>query len=120
MSDTQRGTVINVNAFGATVRLEDGRLASVPLLDLEKNRAAYDRAFSRRKALEFVVQSSGRHPMLMLAPQIRDEHFEEQIANYLKMTAEWEKPDLPPAHERHFLQKKKRAALFESRHSDER
>lgn len=120
MSDTQRGTVINMNAFGATVRLEDGRLASVPLVDLEKNRAAYDRAFSRRKSLEFVVQPTGRHPMLMLAPQLRDEQFEEQIANYLKMTAEWEKPDAAPAHERRFLQKKKRAALFESRHSDER
>jgi len=119
MSATERGIVININAYGATVRLHDGRLASVPLVDLEKHRAAYDRALTGRKTLEFVVQSDGRHALVMLAPQIRDDEFEEQIANYLKMTEEWEKPDAPPAHERHFLQKKKRAALFESRHSSE-
>lgn len=120
MSQTQRGIVINLNAYGATVRLDDGRLASVPLVDIEKNRDVYGRAFERRKPLEFILQPTGRHPMLMLAPQLRDEQFEEQIAQYLKMTAEWEKPDVPPAHERHFLQKKKRAALFESRHTEER
>ena len=112
--------VININAYGATVRLDDGRIASVPLDDLEKNRSSYERAVTGRKVLEFVVQSSGRHSMLHLAPQIHDAHFEEQIAGYLKMTEEWEKPDAPPAHERHFLQKKKRAALFTSRHSEER
>ncbi len=120
MSDTERGIVINLNAYGATVRLNDGRLASVPLVDVEKHRPEYDRAISARKSLEFVVRSSGRHVTAMLAPQLHDEHFEEQIAGYLKMTEEWEKPDAPPAHERHFLRKKKRAALFESRHSTER
>jgi hypothetical protein len=120
VNDTERGMVININAYGATVRLEDGRLASVPLVDLEKNRPSYERAVTGRKVLHFVVQSGGRHPLLLLAPQIRDEQFEEQIAGYLKMTEEWEMPDAPPAHERHFLRKKKRAALFQSRHSDER
>lgn len=120
MNETERGIVINLNAYGATVRLNDGRLASAPLVDVEKHRAQYDRALTGRKSLEFIVQQSGRHVVAMLAPQLRDEQFEEQIAGYLKMTEEWEKPDMPPAHERHFLQKKKRAALFESRHSTER
>lgn len=120
MNSTQRGTVINLNAFGATVRLHDGRLASAPITDVEKNRPSYDRALTGRKTLEFLVSGEGRHPAVALAPQILDEAFEQQIASYLKMTEEWEKPDAPPAHERRFLQKKKRAALFESRHSDER
>ena len=124
MSDTERGTergtVINLNAYGATVRLDDGRIARAPLVDVERHRAQYDRAFTGRKSVEFIVQNNGRHLLAMLAPQIRDDHFEEQIAGYLKMTEEWEKPDAPPAHERHFLRKKKRAALFESRHSTER
>ena len=30
MNPTERGTIINLNAYGATVRLEDGRLASAP------------------------------------------------------------------------------------------
>ena len=120
MNETQRGTVINLNAYGATVRLDDGRLASAPLADVEKNRASYERAITGRKALTFVIQAAGRHSMLLLAPQIRDETFEQQIADYLKMTEEWERPDSPPAHERHFLRKKKRAALFKSRHSEER
>jgi hypothetical protein len=120
VSSTERGIVININAYGATVRLNDGRLATAPLVELEKNRAAYERALTGRKTLAFQLQSGTRHTMVMLAPQIHDAQFEEQIANYLKMTEEWEKPDAPPAHERHFLRKKKRAALFESRHSEER
>jgi hypothetical protein len=120
VSDTERGIVINLNAYGATVRLNDGRLASAPLMDVECHRADYERAVTGRKTLEFIVNNNGRHLTATLAPQLHDEHFEEQIAGYLKMTEEWEKPDAPPAHERHFLRKKKRAALFESRHSTER
>ena len=120
MNSTGYGIVINLNAFGATVRLEDGRLASAPLIDVEKHRAQYDRAFQNRKTLEFQIQGTGRHLLAMLAPQIHDEHLEEQIADFYKMTQEWEQPDAPPAHERHFLRKKKRAAIFESRHSTDR
>jgi len=116
--ETQPGVVINVHAFGAVVRLDDGRLASVPAADLSRNRDAYDRALARRKPAEFVVTGDERHPLAMLAPQMNDAEFEEQIGQYLKMTQEWEKPDVPPAHERHFLRKKRRAALFESRHAD--
>lgn len=117
MSQTERGIVININAYGATARLLDGRLASVPLSDLDEHRPAYERALTGRKVLEFIVRGDRRHTMALLAPQLRDEDFEEQIAGYLKMTEEWEKPEGPPAHERHFLRKKKRAALFESKHS---
>lgn len=120
MTQPQPGVVINVNAFGATVRLEDGRLATAPGADVEAHRAEYDRALLTHKALSFQIRESGRHLLALIAPQLRDEQFEEQIANYLKMTEEWEKPDMPPAHERHFLRKKKRAALFESRHSTDR
>jgi len=120
MSDTQRGVVINVNAFGATVRLEDGRLAVVPAADVEKHRGHYDKAVLGRKSAEFLVQDGGRHPIALLAPQLRDEEFEAQIASYLKSTQEWENPELPPAHERHFLRKKRRAAIFESRHAGDR
>lgn len=120
MSDTERGIVINVNAYGATIRLNDGRLASAPVADVEKHRGYYDRGLTSRKPMEFMLQSSeGRHAVVTLAPQLRDEQFESQITNYLKSTQEWENPDLPPAHERHFLQKKRRAALFESRHAED-
>ena len=121
MSDeTQRGVVINLHAYGAVVRLEDGRIASAPATDIGKHRDAYDRALMRRKPLEFVVTGEARHPIAVLAPQMHDTDLEEQIAQYLKMTQEWEKPDQPPAHERHFLRKKRRAALFESRHTADR
>jgi hypothetical protein len=120
MSDTQRGIVINVNVYGATVRLDDGRLASAPSADVEKHRGYYDRGVITRKPMDFIIQVSGRHPMVLLAPQLRDEQFETQITNYLKSTQEWENPELPPAHERHFLRKKRRAALFESRHATDR
>jgi len=141
-----RGTVINVHAFGATVRLENGEVASVPIADVNANRGAYSRAFLERANLPFdahAVSSStlgGKKApvLLMLAktridepnansaqpsdphPEPGEEHFEQQIALYLKETQEWERADLPPAHERHFLKKKRRAAFFESRHSKER
>ena len=120
MSDALHGIVININAFGATVRLDDGRLASAPAADVEKHRGYYDRGVISRSPMEFVLQAGGRHAIVVLAPQLRDEQFETQITNYLKSTQEWENPELPPAHERHFLRKKRRAALFESRHATDR
>lgn len=120
MNETVRGSVINVNAYGATVRLETGELASASAGDVETHRAAYERALTGKKEVEFLLQRNARRAGVILAPQIRDPQFEEQIAGYLKMTEEWENPEGLPAHERHFLQKKKRAALFESRHSTER
>lgn len=115
--ETQRGVVINIHVLGAVVRLEDGRLASVSAADIARNRDAYDRALARRKPLSFVVTGDPRHPIAVFVPQVHDADLEQQIAQYLKMTEEWEKPDVPPAHERHFLRKKRRAAVFESRHT---
>ena len=48
MSERVRGNVINVHALGAAVRLEDGRLVSVPLVDVNKNRASYTRALGNQ------------------------------------------------------------------------
>lgn len=104
----------------ATVRLESGELASASAGDVDAHRAEYERGLTGRKALSFLTRREGRRLGVMLAPQIRDDEFEEQIAGYLKMTEEWERPDSPPAHERHFLRKKKRAAIFESRHAGDR
>ena len=59
--------------------------------------------------------ATGAAAPFRLAPQIRDDELEEQIAAYLKSTEEWEQPDGIPAAERHFLRKKRRAALFEKR-----
>ncbi|MGZ3499520.1 MAG: hypothetical protein ACXWNK_04425 [Vulcanimicrobiaceae bacterium] len=118
--DLVRGLVLNLHSFGAMVRLESGQLASAPASDVESNRLAYERAMTGRKPLVFSVHGDGRHALVLLAPQIRDDTFEAQIAGYLKETQEWEKPDAPPAHERHFLQKKRRATLFESRHATDR
>ena len=70
----------------------------------------------RRKRLAFEVRRTGRRCAVSLAPQIRDDDLEEQIAAYLKSTEEWEPSEGPPAAERHFLRKKRRAALFEAKH----
>lgn len=120
MSEYIRGTIINLNSFGATVRLEDGVLATAPQHEVERNRPAFNEAYQQKKPLDFICSPGGRHPIVLLAPKIRDEAFEDQIAAYLKMTHEWELPDAPPAHERHFLQKKRRAAVFRSRHATDR
>lgn len=115
-SRSVRGIVINLNSFGATVRLEGGELASAPAGDVEAHRMDYDRAWNARKPLTF-ERCEGRRPTVMLAPQIHDATLDEQIAAYLRSTENWESPEEIPAHQRHFLHKKKRAALFEERAS---
>lgn len=116
MNGTSGGIVINLNAYGATVRLDDGDLASASPVDVEAHREAYQRSLMRRSRLAFEVRREGRRNAVSLAPQIRDDGLEEQIASYLKSTEEWDPADRVPAAERHFLRKKRRAAAFESRH----
>ena len=119
MSDAVDGIVINLNAYGATVRLDNGDIASAPAADVEAHRADYERSFNRRKELAFELRRAGRRPTVVLAPQIRDDELDAQINEYLKSTQEWDAPDGVPAADRHFLKKKRRAALFESKHATE-
>lgn len=112
MTQTE-GIVINLNTYGATVRLENGELAIAPPSDVEAHRAQYQGSLLRKKSLAFELRQGGRRAMVALAPQIHDEQLEEQISSYLRSTEEWDAPDGVPAAERHFLQKKRRAAQFE-------
>ncbi len=119
-----RGTVINVHALGATVRLEDGRLMAVPISDVNANRAAYTRALEARSTtLPFDLL--GRSLMLAKtridelpsapsgpAPILSDPAFEAQLNEYLKSTEEWAPPDRPQPFERHLFRKKQRAKNF--------
>ena len=116
MSDTRSGIVINLNVYGATVRLEGGDLASASAGDVQSHRELYQGSLLRRTRLSFEVRRDGRRYAVSLAPQIRDDRLEEQITSYLKSTQEWEPADEMPAAERHFLRKKRRAALFAARH----
>jgi hypothetical protein len=116
VNGTAGGIVINLNTYGATVRLDDGDLATASSADVEHHRDQYQRSLTGRTRLAFEVRRQGRRCAVSLAPQIRDDKLEEQIALYLKSTEEWEPADGPPAAERHVLRKKRRAALFESKH----
>jgi len=124
-----RGTVINVHYHGATVRLEDGTLAAVPAGELAANRPLFVSSYQRRTTLPLLVERHGRHATARLAtsdspepvprppaaPQLVDEAFEQRMGAYLKATEEWAPADRPPPAERHFIRKKRRAALFEAR-----
>ncbi len=114
MTGSTYGIVINLNAFGATVRLESGELASVPVGDVESHPAVYERALHSRKRLAFTVHPGARRPMVTLVPQLNDEQLEEQIAAYLQSTQEWDVVDGRSSVERHFLRKKRRATLFDT------
>jgi len=118
-----RGTVINVHALGATVRLEDGRLMAVPIADVNANRAAYTRALdARTTTLPFDLL--GRSLLLAKTrvdeaivptapvPVLHDAAFEAQMNEYLKSTEEWAPPDRPQPFERHLFRKKQRAKIF--------
>lgn len=106
------GTVINLNAFGATVRLENGELARATSDDVASHRVQYERSFARRLPIAFLRNDAGGRPMVSVVPQLSDERLEEQITSYLKSTQEREGEF--PAHERHFLAKKRRAAHWEA------
>ena len=120
-----RGSVINVHALGATVRLEDGRLVAVPLIDVNKNRAAYTRALGGRATLPFDLV--GRSVTLATtrvdeppvpaeraenAALMEDPGFEAQITAYLKQTETWAPTDRPQPFERHLFRKRQRAKQF--------
>ncbi|MDQ2858296.1 MAG: hypothetical protein M3R53_06550 [Candidatus Eremiobacteraeota bacterium] len=129
MTRAVRGTVINIHELGATVRLVDGTLAAVAARELASNRPAYIKSRDGRTELEFSLDVRGRHAVLSLSqPRVAeapapepvaslttDIAFEEQIEAYLKETQEWAPVDRPEPSERHFIRKKRRAALFEAR-----
>jgi hypothetical protein len=119
VNDTVYGFVINVNAYGATVRLDSGELASAPAGDVEAHKLEYERGITGRKRLLFQVHPGERRPMVTIAPQIADETLDEQIAEYLKSTQEWDANEHGiPSADRHFLKKKRRATHFESKHPE--
>ncbi|MBD5635120.1 MAG: hypothetical protein IAI49_11640 [Candidatus Eremiobacteraeota bacterium] len=121
-----RGTVINIHAYGASVRLEDGSLATIGAAELAANRPAYVASLERRSSLELAVDRSGRHPIARLeaatpAPARSghalevDSAFEERLGAYLKETEGSLPLERPAPSERHFIRKKRRAAIFEAR-----
>jgi len=125
---TVSGTVINVHHHGATVRLADGTLASVPAAELAAHRSTFVAGYDRRTPLELVVERRGRHPVAFLpqsvtspqtpplpVPVLIDPAFERRLGEYLKATQEWAPADRPEPAERHFIRKKRRAAFFEAR-----
>ncbi len=121
-----RGVVISVHALGATVRLEDGHLAGVPAEEVAKHRPVLIAALSRREPLDFNLRRRGRHFIASLGSRPsdalpllgRDEGFESMMNAYLKTLEDREPPDRPAPAERHFIRKKRRATIFESRHRE--
>jgi len=118
------GLVISVHQLGATVRLEDGSLAAIPESELTANRPAIVRSLRRREPIALDVNREAQRSIAYVsrvpgderaAPRLVDTAFERQIAAYLKSTEEWAPPDRPEPAERHFIRKKRRAALFEAR-----
>jgi hypothetical protein len=137
-----RGFVISVHNLGATVRLEDGRLAAVPLGDVQRQRNVLTASLQRREALEFEVAATPGRPAVArlpgaertapeaalvplpappgapasAAPELAaPPHFEAAMAAYLRSLEEREGAGEPSQAERHALRKKKRAAWFEAR-----
>jgi hypothetical protein len=128
-----RGVVISVHNLGATVRLEDGRLAAIPLEDVRGQRSRLTASWRRREPLEFdLAQAPGRHPVARPAgpeaplppaspPRVEapgldaPAGFEAAMSEYLKSLEEREGADRPSPADRHALRKKKRAAWFEAR-----
>ena len=137
LTQTTRGTIINVHEYGATARLEDGSLAAIPAEEFATNRPAYVSSRDARKPLELRVVRFGRHATATLAgakpaadaivaqPPSDDQRsalathtdiaFEMRLGAYLRETEAWSPTDRPAPAERHFIRKKHRADVFEAR-----
>jgi len=121
------GHVINMHAFGATVRLEDGTLAAVPRHEVESHRGRYELSLERRTRIPLDVHPVAHGKVAVLAADaldamlaaeaaepvsLTDDAFEERLAAYLRATEEWAPPDKPQPFERHLLRKRRRSAQF--------
>ncbi|MDE2572423.1 MAG: hypothetical protein KGM44_07880 [bacterium] len=111
------------------MRMRDGRLAAAPAEDVQRRDGAYRRALRDRRPRRFtpLAGDAGR-PLVTLVedeetlqpaaegvPALVDAELERKIAEYLKQTQEWERPDQAPAFERHLKRKSKRAEHFPDR-----
>ncbi len=84
-----RGRVLNVNPYGATVRLQNGDLASAPFVDVQRHRLEYERSMTGNKDVDFELRSTdGKRSNVILAPQIRDDEFEEKMTGFLRESEE--------------------------------
>ncbi len=143
LTQTARGTIINVHEYGATARLEDGSLAAIPAAEFAAHRPTYVSSRDKRKPLELRVLRIGRHATASLANVERDPDaiiaeppsseqldelgtrtdiaFEMRLGAYLRETeaspyrVQGAPPDRPAPAERHFIRKKHRADVFEAR-----
>jgi hypothetical protein len=126
-----RGNVINIHNWGATVRLEDGRLAAISRADVDANRGIYARALGSKELLPFDESLIANHVVATLvrneaaeivvptskAPQITTAIFEAHMTAYLRETQEWMPPDQASPFERHLIRKQRRAAQFSQERS---
>ena len=123
MTERVQGSVINVHALGATVRLEDGRLAAAPIDDVHRHRPVYARALAQRALLPFelagravkLAPAPADDPPILptsAAPVLNDPALEDHIIAYIKQTEEWAPPDRPQPFERHLFRKRARAKQF--------
>jgi len=96
-----RGTVINIHANGATVRLDDGTLATAKQTDVAASHATYVRSMDLRDPLEFEIDRIGRYALVWLkagqtngvpASLRTDERFEAKITAFLKESEEKSQP----------------------------
>jgi hypothetical protein len=137
LTQSTRGTIINVHEYGATARLEDGSLAAIPAAEFAAHRPTYVSSRDKRKPLDLRVERLGRHATASLArverdpdaviaeppsaeeldelPTRTDIAFEMRLGAYLRETEAWAPPDRPAPAERHFIRKKHRAGSFEAR-----
>ncbi len=132
IAERLNGTVINVHALGAIVRLDDGELVAAPFADVLAHRSAYLASLERRRPVRFErtsEQDAARRPTLRLVPDdepsdraaseptaapivLHDDAFESRMSEYLRSTQEWAPADEAEPADRHFLRKKRRAAQF--------
>ena len=109
-SEKRNGTVVQIHAHGALVRLENGELASINESEVAIYRKFLEHAMQVDREIELAVLAHNRRLEAKVIPLQRDDAFEEQLMRFNKGDEEeraeaFNEP--PPSRRRRFVPKKR-------------
>ena len=109
-AEKRHGTVVQIHAHGALVRLENGELASISEREVEAYRKLLERAMQSDNEIELAIVQHDRRLEAKVLPLQRDDVFEEQLLRFNKGDDGDETEDersASPSRRRRFVPKKR-------------
>jgi len=106
----RNGTVVQIHAHGALVRLENGELASINESEVATYRKLLEHALQSEREIELAIVRRNRRLEAKVLPIQRDEAFEERLLRFNQgdeSESGEEERAVPPQRRRRFVPKKR-------------